>query len=199
MELTDKLEILADAAKYDASCASSGAAQRSSRGKDGLGALDNAPVLPPVLAPSASATMLLRRLWQRLEGELTRPVERLIDAVVDAVAGDDERRLELGEHATETLMQIGARKATAGVARLGETRGRLAREAHVHDRRPTHALLGANGGLDVDRPVAAVSDAVAKEEDARFKFISRSAGGEQNQQGEKEAWHPCRLTVCRKR
>jgi putative DNA modification/repair radical SAM protein len=38
MELTDKLEILADAAKYDASCASSGAAQRSSRGKDGLGA-----------------------------------------------------------------------------------------------------------------------------------------------------------------
>ncbi len=38
MELTDKLEILADAAKYDASCASSGAAQRSSKGKDGLGA-----------------------------------------------------------------------------------------------------------------------------------------------------------------
>jgi putative DNA modification/repair radical SAM protein len=38
MELTDKLEILADAAKYDASCASSGAAPRSSKGKDGLGA-----------------------------------------------------------------------------------------------------------------------------------------------------------------
>jgi putative DNA modification/repair radical SAM protein len=38
MNLTDKLEILADAAKYDASCASSGAALRSSRGKDGLGA-----------------------------------------------------------------------------------------------------------------------------------------------------------------
>jgi putative DNA modification/repair radical SAM protein len=38
MELTDKLEILADAAKYDASCASSGAATRSSKGKDGLGA-----------------------------------------------------------------------------------------------------------------------------------------------------------------
>jgi len=38
MELTDKLEILADAAKYDASCASSGAASRSSKGKDGLGA-----------------------------------------------------------------------------------------------------------------------------------------------------------------
>ncbi|WP_426175170.1 putative DNA modification/repair radical SAM protein [Massilia sp. TWR1-2-2] len=38
MELTDKLEILADAAKYDASCASSGAPKRSSEGKDGVGA-----------------------------------------------------------------------------------------------------------------------------------------------------------------
>ncbi|MDQ1815748.1 putative DNA modification/repair radical SAM protein [Massilia sp. CCM 9210] len=38
MELTDKLEILADAAKYDASCASSGAPKRTSEGKDGIGA-----------------------------------------------------------------------------------------------------------------------------------------------------------------
>ncbi|WP_353981517.1 putative DNA modification/repair radical SAM protein [Salinicola endophyticus] len=38
MELIDKLSILADAAKYDASCASSGAPNRSSRGKAGLGA-----------------------------------------------------------------------------------------------------------------------------------------------------------------
>ena len=38
MELTDKLEILADAAKYDASCASSGAPKRSSIGKQGVGA-----------------------------------------------------------------------------------------------------------------------------------------------------------------
>ncbi|MEM8513078.1 putative DNA modification/repair radical SAM protein [Massilia sp. MP_M2] len=37
MELNDKLEILADAAKYDASCASSGAPKRGSEGKDGLG------------------------------------------------------------------------------------------------------------------------------------------------------------------
>ena len=35
-----KLAILADAAKYDASCASSGAPKRSSRGRDGLGATD---------------------------------------------------------------------------------------------------------------------------------------------------------------
>ena len=38
MELNDKLEILADAAKYDASCASSGAPKRSSEGKSGFGA-----------------------------------------------------------------------------------------------------------------------------------------------------------------
>ena len=38
MELKDKLEILADAAKYDASCASSGAPKRDSADKDGLGA-----------------------------------------------------------------------------------------------------------------------------------------------------------------
>ncbi|WP_456269819.1 putative DNA modification/repair radical SAM protein [Kushneria sp. AK178] len=38
MQLTDKLIVLADAAKYDASCASSGAPQRSSKGQKGLGA-----------------------------------------------------------------------------------------------------------------------------------------------------------------
>ncbi|CAI3786589.1 hypothetical protein AHFPHNDE_00228 [Pseudomonas sp. MM227] len=37
MQLIDKLSILADAAKYDASCASSGAPKRSSEGKGGLG------------------------------------------------------------------------------------------------------------------------------------------------------------------
>ena len=38
MQLIDKLTILADAAKYDVSCASSGAPKRSSKGKSGLGA-----------------------------------------------------------------------------------------------------------------------------------------------------------------
>ncbi len=37
MQLIDKLSILADAAKYDASCASSGAPRRSSKGRSGLG------------------------------------------------------------------------------------------------------------------------------------------------------------------
>src|SRR5690606_21872358 len=40
MELTDKLAILADAAKYDASCASSGAGRRDSRGGKGVGSTE---------------------------------------------------------------------------------------------------------------------------------------------------------------
>ncbi|HEY0297123.1 MAG TPA: putative DNA modification/repair radical SAM protein [Bordetella sp.] len=44
MELSTKLEILADAAKYDASCASSGAPKRDSRGRDGLGASTGAGI-----------------------------------------------------------------------------------------------------------------------------------------------------------
>ncbi len=40
MQLIEKLSILADAAKYDASCASSAAPRRSSEGKAGLGATD---------------------------------------------------------------------------------------------------------------------------------------------------------------
>ena len=41
MELIDKLSVLADAAKYDVSCASSGAPKRDSRGKSGLGATNS--------------------------------------------------------------------------------------------------------------------------------------------------------------
>src|SRR5215475_14047607 len=37
LSLSKKLAILADAAKYDVSCASSGAAKRDSRGKGGIG------------------------------------------------------------------------------------------------------------------------------------------------------------------
>ncbi|MCY0387970.1 putative DNA modification/repair radical SAM protein [Robbsia sp. Bb-Pol-6] len=44
MELSEKLEILADAAKYDASCASGGAPKRASRGIEGLGASTGAGI-----------------------------------------------------------------------------------------------------------------------------------------------------------
>lgn len=44
MELARKLEILADAAKYDASCASSAAPKRDSRGRTGLGASTGAGI-----------------------------------------------------------------------------------------------------------------------------------------------------------
>jgi len=44
MSLQRKLEILADAAKYDASCASSGAARKDSRGGQGLGSTGGAGI-----------------------------------------------------------------------------------------------------------------------------------------------------------
>jgi putative DNA modification/repair radical SAM protein len=44
MDLRRKLEILADAAKYDASCASSGAARKDSRGSKGVGSTGGAGV-----------------------------------------------------------------------------------------------------------------------------------------------------------
>jgi len=44
MELQRKLEILADAAKYDASCASSGAARKDSRGSSGIGSTGGAGI-----------------------------------------------------------------------------------------------------------------------------------------------------------
>jgi putative DNA modification/repair radical SAM protein len=44
MELDRKLEILADAAKYDASCASSGAARKDSRGSGGVGSTGGAGI-----------------------------------------------------------------------------------------------------------------------------------------------------------
>ncbi len=44
MDLTQKLEILADAAKYDASCASSGAAKKDSSGSSGVGSTGGAGI-----------------------------------------------------------------------------------------------------------------------------------------------------------
>jgi putative DNA modification/repair radical SAM protein len=44
MDLGNKLEILADAAKYDASCASSGAAKKDSRGSKGVGSTGGAGI-----------------------------------------------------------------------------------------------------------------------------------------------------------
>lgn len=44
MDLQHKLESLADAAKYDASCASSGAARKDSRGGKGAGSTGGAGI-----------------------------------------------------------------------------------------------------------------------------------------------------------
>lgn len=62
MELADRLEILADAAKYDASCASSGAPKRSSLGKAGLGS-SNGTGICHSFTPDGRCVSLLKILF----------------------------------------------------------------------------------------------------------------------------------------
>ena len=61
MELQQKLEILADAAKYDASCASSGAARKDSRGGKGVGSTGGAGICHSY-APDGRCISLLKVL-----------------------------------------------------------------------------------------------------------------------------------------
>ena len=61
MELSRKLEILADAAKYDASCASSGAESRDSRGGRGIGSTEGMGICHSY-APDGRCVSLLKIL-----------------------------------------------------------------------------------------------------------------------------------------
>jgi putative DNA modification/repair radical SAM protein len=61
MDLLQKLEILADAAKYDASCASSGAARKESRGSPGVGSTGGAGICHSY-APDGRCISLLKVL-----------------------------------------------------------------------------------------------------------------------------------------
>lgn len=61
LSLSDKLEILADAAKYDASCASSGGAKRNSRGSKGIGSTTGSGICH-AYAPDGRCISLLKLL-----------------------------------------------------------------------------------------------------------------------------------------
>ena len=62
MELKRKLEILADAAKYDASCASSGTEKRDSRNGPGIGSTDRGMGICHSYAPDGRCISLLKIL-----------------------------------------------------------------------------------------------------------------------------------------
>src|SRR3954452_24869672 len=62
MDLKRKLEILADAAKYDASCASSGTEQRESRDGKGIGSTDAGMGICHSYAPDGRCISLLKIL-----------------------------------------------------------------------------------------------------------------------------------------
>ncbi|QNA87069.1 putative DNA modification/repair radical SAM protein [Sphingomonas sp. So64.6b] len=62
LDVQKKLEILADAAKYDASCASSGTVKRSSRDGNGLGSTDGGMGICHAYAPDGRCISLLKIL-----------------------------------------------------------------------------------------------------------------------------------------
>ena len=61
LDLRQKLAILADAAKYDASCASSGTARRDSRGSAGIGSTERMGICH-AYAPDGRCISLLKIL-----------------------------------------------------------------------------------------------------------------------------------------
>src|ERR1700744_503208 len=62
LSLKRKLEILSDAAKYDASCASSGGTKRDSRGGKGVGSTDGGMGICHAYAPDGRCISLLKIL-----------------------------------------------------------------------------------------------------------------------------------------
>src|SRR5512135_206331 len=62
LDLQAKLAILADAAKYDASCASSGSIKRDSRGGSGIGSTDQGMGICHAYAPDGRCISLLKIL-----------------------------------------------------------------------------------------------------------------------------------------
>lgn len=62
MDISQKLEILADAAKYDASCASSGSVRRNSRDGRGIGSTDRGMGICHAYAPDGRCISLLKIL-----------------------------------------------------------------------------------------------------------------------------------------
>jgi putative DNA modification/repair radical SAM protein len=62
LDLQSKLAILADAAKYDASCASSGSVKRDSRGGKGIGSTDQGMGICHAYAPDGRCISLLKIL-----------------------------------------------------------------------------------------------------------------------------------------
>ena len=62
LDISGKLAILADAAKYDASCASSGANRRNSRNGKGIGSTDGGMGICHAYAPDGRCISLLKIL-----------------------------------------------------------------------------------------------------------------------------------------
>ena len=80
--LAAKLHILADAAKYDASCASSGSSKRDSTGGKGMGSTEGMGICHACLTPLRSGQVTDLR-----SGEVHGEPGELVQTCVSAAAG----------------------------------------------------------------------------------------------------------------
>jgi uracil-DNA glycosylase len=70
--LLERLGILADAAKYDASCASSGTAKRTSKGGKGIGSTEGMGICHAYQSPTAKEIDVCR-WWVESERDIVKP------------------------------------------------------------------------------------------------------------------------------
>ena len=123
MQLIDKLSILADAAKYDASCASSGAPKRSSRGKNGVGSTNGMGICHS-FTPDGRCVALLKILLtnfclydcqycvNRRSSDVPRA--RFTPEDLDAFSAVAEAKLQRGHWRAGRVAGIGAARTIRG-------------------------------------------------------------------------------------
>ena len=127
MHILKKLEILADAAKYDASCASSGTSKRDSRGGTGIGSTEGSGICHSY-APDGRCISLLKIKHFKFEPRGKRRLHKKpADAEIDACHPWLERELTLVKPALVVALGGTAARALLGRATGVEAnRGRLA-------------------------------------------------------------------------
>jgi predicted DNA-binding helix-hairpin-helix protein len=134
MDVQRKLEILADAAKYDASCASRGTEQRDSRDGKGIGSTDAGMGICHSYAPDGRCIALSTRSWHGRCGTADRfPLD------VASASREDMRAPGFGVRAVDRI--IAARRVapicSADLARLHIPRNKALPFIVLSDHRPS--------------------------------------------------------------
>ena len=107
LDLKTKLAILSDAAKYDASCASSGGAKRDSLGGRGVGSVDGGMGICHAYAPDGRCISLLKllHLLDPLHGGRQPRLEYGLG--IHRVEARPQPLLDLAQHAILHRLEVG--------------------------------------------------------------------------------------------